>query len=84
MVMKLIICIMIAFLAVVYVYSYISYKRQKNKTIDTVAEFNEKYLKGKKTSVNKNGPTDYIERTEFIEEAHKTANIEKIKETPWG
>lgn len=84
MVMKLIICIMIAFLAVVYVYSYIRYKRQKNKIIDTVAEFNEKYLKGKKTSVNKNGPTDYIERTEFIEAAHKTANIEKIKETPWG
>lgn len=82
--MKLIICIMIAFLAVVYVYSYIRYKRRKNETIDTVAEFNEKYLKKKKTSFNKNGPTDYIERTEFIEEAHKAANIEKTRENHMG
>lgn len=44
--MKLQIIIIIAFLVLVYVYTFIKYKKRKKQgTIDTVGEFNRKYIK---------------------------------------
>ena len=82
---------MIAFLAIVYVYSYLKYKKNKRQTIDTVAEFKKKYLKDKNINpkrnlVNNGGCNtgslhnerlDYIERSELIEASQKLKEIEK-------
>ncbi len=88
--MKLLIIPVIAFLIILYTYTFIKYKRRKQ--IDTVADFRQNYLKKKESKPSQpndaqiqyltkyNSPVDYIEREEFIKE--NTAPKTDAKQTP--
>lgn len=75
--MKFMIGAMIAFSAVVYVYSYIKYKKRKGKNVDTVSDFRKKYLKEINSYKKADGKLDYIERKNLIDETQKMKELEK-------
>lgn len=80
--MKFIICAIVAFLAVVYVYSYIKHKKRKGKNIDTVTDFRKKYLKEINSYKKANGRLDYIERESLIDETQKMKEAENRNTFP--
>lgn len=66
--MKMLIILVIAFLALVYVYTFLKMrKKRKNNNINTVSEFNRKYLKttNKKSVQQYNGKIDYITKDDL-------------------
>lgn len=79
--MKVLIVVLIAFLAAVYVFTFIKWKKRRNQGVNAVADFREKYLRDKtvtdeeatskdsKPIITKyNSQIDYMERDEFIKE----------------
>lgn len=73
--MKLLILLLIAFLALVYVYTFIKNRKRRQKNISIVAKFNQDYLKKtkprdkncdlpnyKKQITKYNSQVDYIEK----------------------
>lgn len=57
--MKLLIFLMIAFLVVVYVYTFIKiHKKRQQRSGNTVSEFNKKYHSKKKTAANADKDTN--------------------------
>ena len=88
--MKLLIIGIIVFLVIMYVYTYIKYKKRKNSHISAVEDFNRKYRKEQpendpntdedliayKTKFN--STLDYIEREQLVEECQE---MKKPKET---
>lgn len=81
--MKIIITIVIAFLVIVYVFTFLKWRKRKKKGINSVAAFNKRYryiekasLKTRKTTeLDKSKATrpnvsaiDYIEKETFFKE----------------
>lgn len=70
--MKALIIVIIAFLAVVYVYAYLTHKKRKKQLqgIDSISDFKKKYgdhlIAGKPVTAD---TLDYIERSALVEEA---------------
>lgn len=90
--MKLLLIFIIVFLAILYVYTYIKYKKRKKTGIDAVGDYRRTYLEKEKDSappVSKDGYTnyltkhnstlDYIEKEAFLNEPAKDHNAEKSK-----
>ena len=88
--MKLLIIGIIIFLVIMYVYTYVKYKKRKNSHISAVEDFHRKYHKERsdkvpdlddnfttyKTKYNSN--LDYIGRKQLVEECQ---DMQKPKET---
>lgn len=64
--MKLLIVIIIAFLVLLYVYTYLKYRKGKSNKIDTINDFHNRYLKentsSKRNTTQSDNRTNYITR----------------------
>lgn len=80
--MKYTLIAVVAFLIVVYAYTFIKHRRRKNNQTSTVKEFRSKYLKDtsrKNTNVPEgytrylskyNSPVDFVDKNEFLKEVN--------------
>lgn len=89
--MKLLIIGIIVFLVIMYVYTYVKYKKRKNSYISAVEDFKRKYhressedlpdvndiLVSYKTKYNSN--LDYMDREQLIEECQEMKKPKEIK-----
>jgi H+/gluconate symporter-like permease len=72
--MKLLIGLIVAFLVLVYVYTFLKQRKKRRNHVDTVKKYNQEYMKNKKTksaaanySVKKyKGQIDYIEKDQLM------------------
>lgn len=85
--MKLLFVGIIVFLVIMYIYTYVRYKKRKKQTVPLVEEFRNKYIQ-KKPKASKpdtdegtvkyitkfNSTLDYIERDELIKESQEMKN----------
>ncbi len=79
--MKMLIIIVIAFLVLLYAYTYINHKKKgKADSIDAVGDFRKKYLKDSFTRQNKNNNSDDYRK--YVTKYNSTLDyIEKDKLT---
>lgn len=80
--MKYTLIAVVAFIIVVYVYTFIKHRKRKNRQTSTVKEFRNKYLKNKSTESENipegytrylskyNSPIDYVEKKDFLKEVN--------------
>lgn len=77
--MKILIVIIIAFLVLLYVYTYLKYRKGKSNKIDTINDFHNRYLK-ENTSSKRNTTTQPDNRTNYITRYNsKVDYVEKDK-----
>lgn len=82
--MKLLLTGIILFLVIMYIYTYIRYKKRKKQNVHLVDEFRRKYVQKKpevlkqgvddqfiKYTTKFNSTVDYIERDEFLKESQE-------------
>ncbi len=92
--MKILLIMIIGFLVLIYVYTFIKYKKRKNNQISVVKSYRENYIeksKLKKQSeatdyslcqqVTKyNSPVDYIEWNDFVSEINEQKQNTNVKQ----
>lgn len=81
--MKLLLAGIILFLVIMYIYTYIRYKKRKKQNVHLVDEFRRKYVHKEpeaqqdiddqfiKYTTKFNSTVDYIERDEFLKESQE-------------
>jgi len=90
--MKLLLTGIVVFLVIVYIYTYIRYKKNKKRNVNLVDEFKRKYLQKEsqkndvddefiKYTTKYNSTIDYIDRDDLIKESQEMKEP-KIKPTP--
>ena len=90
--MKYTLIAVVAFIIVVYAYTFIKHRKRKNEQASTVKEFRSKYLKNTPQQENKkfsegytqylskyNSPVDYVEKNEFLKESGDSQTSSKLK-----
>lgn len=88
--MKLLLSIIVIFLAVLYIYTFIKIKRRKKNNIDAVGDFRRNYLKKdfaqnpQNNEYNQyltkyNSSVDYIDKEEFLREISEINESKKPK-----
>ncbi len=91
--MKLLLTGIVVFLVVVYIYTYIRYKKSKKRNVNLVDEFKRKYLQKEskendvdddefiKYTTKFNSTIDYIDRDDLIKESQEMKEA-KPRPTP--
>lgn len=89
--MKILIVIIIAFLVILYIYTFLKFKKRRKQKIDIVGDYRKNYLNDSSTqNVTKsdcytnyltkyNNSLDYIEKDAFLKEAIESEETSKSK-----
>lgn len=77
--MKVLIIIICAFLILLYVYTYLKYKKGKSNKINTIGEFHNRYLKENTVQKRNTVPTDNKHTNYITRYNSKVDYVEKNK-----